>query len=150
MAKDWRKKHPEKAKATSESWRQKNMERVRANARAWYARNSMPRNRSHKARQYGISLSEYLRKVEAQQGQCAICGEIESLIRLGKTCELSVDHNHATGAVRDLLCSRCNTILGRANDNAELLLKMVAYLEQHNRVIHSIDEALEELRKLGL
>ncbi len=48
---------------------------------------------------------------------------------LGK---LIVDHDHETGKIRELLCNRCNVVLGKVDDNAELLLRMVAYLKAHN------------------
>lgn len=46
-------------------------------------------------------------------GVCALCHKQEiALDASGKVRLLSVDHNHATGRVRGLLCHRCNVILG--------------------------------------
>lgn len=81
---------------------------------------------SNLKRTYGISLPEWNAKLEAQKGVCAICSG---------TCvsgrRLSVDHNHTTGKIRDLLCGNCNHGLGKFLDNPELLLKAVDYLRKH-------------------
>lgn len=55
---------------------------------------------------YGITLDEYEAMLAAQGGRCAICGK-----QAGKR-RLSVDHNHATGKVRALLCIGCNVAVG--------------------------------------
>jgi hypothetical protein len=60
----------------------------------------------HLERLYGIDRPEYERMSEAQGHTCAICGKPEN----GKA--LAVDHCHATGAIRGLLCSNCNKGLG--------------------------------------
>ena len=54
---------------------------------------------------------------------CAICG------RSGVAME--VDHDHATGKVRGVLCSRCNGALGQFCDDILLLQKAIAYVENH-------------------
>lgn len=59
-------------------------------------------------RRYGITAEQYDALLEAQGGVCAICGEPPK----GKA--LHVDHDHATGGVRGLLCGgyrSCNTTL---------------------------------------
>ena len=61
--------------------------------------------------------------LEEQNGVCCICYE-KPTIRA-----LDVDHNHATGVIRGLLCSRCNTTLGKVNDSTVLLQKLINYLE---------------------
>ena len=52
---------------------------------------------------YGITLEDYERMSAEQGGACLICDE--------KT-KLHIDHCHATGVVRGLLCSICNRALG--------------------------------------
>jgi hypothetical protein len=58
-----------------------------------------------RAKELGVSDAEYDRLLEAQDGGCAICGATP------KTRRLHVDHDHHTGAVRGLLCHRCNRAL---------------------------------------
>jgi hypothetical protein len=42
---------------------------------------------------------------KAQDGKCKICGGTELK-------NLHIDHDHATGKIRGLLCMRCNMGLG--------------------------------------
>ena len=73
---------------------------------------------------FGITLAEYDEMAERQGHVCAICGEPERRHH-GK---LSVDHDHATGRVRGLLCNACNVALGRMDDDPDRLEKAAAYL----------------------
>lgn len=76
---------------------------------------------------YGIDQEEYDTKLERQKYRCAICGS-----KANKR-KLAVDHCHATGAIRDLLCSLCNVGLGAFRDVPELLEKAAEYLRKHGR-----------------
>lgn len=58
-------------------------------------------------RLYGLSLETYEQKLKEQHGMCALCDVVPAPGRA-----LSVDHNHATGEVRGLLCQACNIALG--------------------------------------
>ena len=80
---------------------------------------------------FGITLEEYNRMHDAQDGKCAICGEPETAKRNGKTRWLAVDHCHDSGRVRGLLCGTCNPMIGYAKDNIEILEKAIAYLRSH-------------------
>jgi hypothetical protein len=84
---------------------------------------------------YGISREDYISMEEAQNNKCAICLETETAPNIWKEGEyrrLALDHNHKTGEIRGLLCYRCNTTLGKIDDNIELLEKMVTYLKETN------------------
>ena len=84
-------------------------------------------------RSFGISLEEYLEKLKSQDGKCAICKQPETLIikSTGFAKRMAVDHCHNSEKIRDLLCNRCNTAIGLAEDNVELLKEMIKYLEKH-------------------
>lgn len=69
--------------------------------------------------------------VEAQGGLCAISGLPETSERDGRVRQLSVDHDHQTLKVRQLLRSVCNTIIGLADDDPMLLAKAILYLGKH-------------------
>jgi hypothetical protein len=81
---------------------------------------------------YGISLKEYHKMSENQNNKCAICKQKETRkSNNGKIRVLSVDHNHITGKVRKLLCSRCNAVLGLIKENKFILNQMVKYITKH-------------------
>lgn len=82
-----------------------------------------------KLKRYGLSVEDYDRILEAQGGLCAICGQAEAMKRGDTTWELSVDHDHETGAVRGLLCYSCNQGVGRFRDDPHLLRMAAQYLE---------------------
>src|SRR3990167_1259914 len=75
-----------------------------------------------RAWRYGLTPGYYDEMLKRQLGICAICGN--------ESCQ-HVDHDHATGKVRGLLCQKCNSLLGMALDNVKILLKAVDYLESH-------------------
>ncbi len=76
-------------------------------------------------RRFGITLCEYKERLAAQGNVCAICNSPRNGMAL------SVDHDHKTGKVRGILCSACNTVLGHARDNINILEKAIAYLRVH-------------------
>jgi len=79
-------------------------------------------------RKYNISYDEFLIKFNSQNGKCGIC-EKELFLDKQNTC---VDHNHVTGEVRDVLCSRCNNLVGLSDENVNLLKKVILYIETYN------------------
>jgi hypothetical protein len=67
--------------------------------------------------------------LQEQGGVCAICKQPPTGKWKGKySTRLAVDHDHATGAVRGLLCGRCNGGLGNFSDNMETMHKAMLYL----------------------
>jgi hypothetical protein len=42
-----------------------------------------------------------------------------------------VDHDHTTGRIRGLLCTRCNAAIGLFEENPRLLRQAVGYLQRH-------------------
>jgi recombination endonuclease VII len=79
-------------------------------------------------RDFGITLDQYKKILETQEGQCALCGSTEPG---RKDRFFAVDHCHITGKVRALLCLTCNVALGAAKDNPALLRKMADYIESY-------------------
>jgi len=75
-------------------------------------------------RTYGITLEDYAALLDQQGGVCRLCGKPPS------KKSLHVDHCHESGKIRGLLCSKCNTALGLANDSPDLLRRMAFYLEE--------------------
>jgi hypothetical protein len=91
--------------------------------RAWHHSTKERRARSIKSNRlktrYGITLEDYERMLNEQRERCAICEEEKELV---------VDHDHATGEVRGLLCRSCNFQLGIV-EQAEWLAKAFRYLK---------------------
>lgn len=72
---------------------------------------------------YGISPETYAALHRAQGGRCGICRN------LSRTIRFAVDHDHKTGAVRGLLCKRCNhDLLGGGHDDIAMLFRAIEYL----------------------
>lgn len=70
---------------------------------------------------YGLTRADYEAVLSHQEGLCAIC-------RGKRTYRLCVDHDHATGEVRGLLCRRCNKLLRDVRDSVNVLHAATAYL----------------------
>lgn len=81
-------------------------------------------------RLYGITDDVYLRLLLEQGGSCRICNQVNESGKNGKAKKLSVDHDHKTLAIRGLLCTRCNFMIGCANDNVSILNCAMSYLER--------------------
>lgn len=73
---------------------------------------------------YGMTLVEYDRMLEGQEGVCKLCGGPPG----GSHGRFHVDHNHKTGEVRGLLCYKCNIGLGSFDDSPDKLAKAISYL----------------------
>ena len=80
-------------------------------------------------KKYGITLDQYQMMLESQKDVCAICKNPETIFQ----GNLAVDHCHATGKVRGLLCSKCNTTLGKVKDSVEILQAAIDYLNFHSQ-----------------
>jgi hypothetical protein len=131
---------PEKYRAVGKARREREREKRRIEARAYYAANR-ERYREHakvyrvrKAAEirdrrlrktYGLSPEGYAALVSAQGGRCAIC--LDPLV--AERRRTHVDHDHATGAVRGILCADCNVGLGRFRDRADALRRAADYLD---------------------
>lgn len=75
-------------------------------------------------RLYGLSLAEYERMARRQRWRCKVCDR--KAYPAGT--RLVVDHNHATGEVRGLLCQPCNSALGLMGEKPERLISAAKYL----------------------
>ena len=76
-------------------------------------------------RKYGISLGEYRSLLSAADGKCAVC---ESSKRL------HLDHDHATGYIRGILCQECNVALGLMKEDDARLRALSDYVVLHREV----------------
>ena len=84
------------------------------------------RRRTKLKKKYGITVEQYDAMFEQQKGVCKVCEKEH------KRRPLNVDHNHITGAVRGLLCDKCNMALGLVDDSTERLIKLTEYLNAYS------------------
>jgi hypothetical protein len=88
-----------------------------------------------RTRRSGLSDEQYQAMIVRQGGLCALCGGPP-----GRR-QLAVDHDHACcpdrdscgKCLRELLCDRCNPLLGYAHDDIAVLEAAIAYLKKHAR-----------------
>jgi len=117
---------PETAKARVKRWQQANAEEVNAYQRK-RRQDPIVKNRDragHLRRKYGISPSEYDDMLAAQGGVCLLCSSPPR-----PPYSLHVDHDHATGRIRGLLCFNCNYALGHFGDDPARLRAAARYVE---------------------
>lgn len=81
---------------------------------------------------YGLLPAQYYAMLSKQNGTCAICKCVPQMCEKTNKLDFEVDHCHATGAVRGLLCGNCNATLGHAKDNIDRLINCAIYLENFN------------------
>lgn len=70
-----------------------------------------------------MTLVDYRAMYAARGGLCDIC-------KSPADDSMPVDHDHATGAVRGLLCQNCNKGLGHYRDDPRLLRAAADYVER--------------------
>ena len=104
--KTWREQNPEYAR----KWREKNIDRLRE---------------YDLKRCSGATMAQRSFLLTRQENCCAGCGVDFSLLR---SKAIHVDHCHRTGAIRGILCTRCNSTLGFVRDSVETLQSLQAYL----------------------
>jgi len=92
--------------------------------RRFRRRNNIQRNSSVSYLKYKYGLTpEQLEKMRLNQNfSCAICL---------RQLPLVVDHNHANGKVRALLCVACNVGLGQFQDSVVMLERAQEYIHKH-------------------
>lgn len=81
-----------------------------------------------RCKRYGITLEEYERQLEAQDGACAICKRRP--VPGARKQMLCIDHDHRTGKFRGLLCDACNRAIGMLQDSPTVLRVAAEYLER--------------------
>lgn len=128
------------------NYRDTNREQVRSNARRYYADNHKvlkakkkqkynenpekfrARTRAIKLKfEYGLTIEQFNAMIIAQDNKCAICGGHSTTHK-----NLTIDHCHTTGKVRDLLCQNCNSGLGHFKDDPDKLIAAAKYLWRHS------------------
>ena len=79
-----------------------------------------------KKNKYGLNEEQYHYLFDTQHNKCAICGKSFD------DTKAFVDHSHETNKVRGLLCTKCNSLLGMANDDIDILINAIEYLKKNS------------------
>lgn len=98
----------------------KNIAKVRNWQKTQPEKHRHHQQRAKLLQRYGLTLEAYDELLKAADGKCAICQQ---------PAKLCVDHDHATGQVRGMLCANCNHGLGKFRENIAALKAAIAYLE---------------------
>jgi predicted nucleic acid-binding Zn ribbon protein len=77
-----------------------------------------------RASRYGTTAAWVAETREAQAWRCASCAD-------PITQSSPLDHNHETGALRGILCVRCNVGIGMFQDDPHRLRRAAEYLERY-------------------
>ena len=113
----------------SKMWKRRNIQKVKTTVDNWRKKHPDVERARHLKKKYNITISQYDLMLESQSGRCAIC---HSETPGGRGC-FHVDHDHDTGRVRGLLCSRCNQGIGLFLDSETIVLSALYYLKLHNQ-----------------
>ena len=115
-------------------YRKKYPDKVKASMRDFWKKRTPEQKRNHTLRyRYGITSEEFTRLLNSQGGYCRICREVrfyKNKAAKNPKLNLYVDHCHKTGVVRGILCARCNTLVGFIECNKRLLGKINRYLQR--------------------
>lgn len=111
-ARKWRKENPEEHKRRKSQWAKNNPEKVKMSSlrRAW--------------KKMGLDPLQVEIYKNTHSNVCEICGKMDEYQ------DISVDHCHDKKTFRGLLCSKCNMGIGLFQDNPQLLLKAIEYLNR--------------------
>lgn len=136
----WRAKNPDKVRANALRAYYRNRDKNLAYKKARYIQNKqehLEKSRTWRAlnphktkaasrrgrlKRYGLSAEQFSKMLAAQSGACAGCGD-----EFGTSLP-HIDHDHAAGKVRGLLCRTCNLALGHVKDRAHVLETLANYL----------------------
>jgi hypothetical protein len=112
-------------KQYSQQYYKANKVEIKKKQKIWDANNKetiRKSTRKHTVKKYGLTLEQYEVLFHSQQGKCAIRHQTEL------KQSLCVDHCHEINNVRGLLCIRCNRAIGMLEDNVQLLMNAIDYL----------------------
>ena len=94
-------------------WMKNNHDKTLASARKYWLK-----------QKYDLTIEEYQYILNMQAGLCCICCEPMNPQR-----DTHVDHDHDTGLVRGLLCSKCNSGIGYLKDSLAITESAFFYLQ---------------------
>lgn len=118
---------------SSERFREKQrLYREKKNQNPEWVKKETERKRLHNlTKRYSITTKFYNNMLEEQNNLCAICGkEFNNSDHVHD--KPNIDHCHKTGKIRGIVHSKCNSMIGFAEDDVEKLEEAIKYLKKHN------------------
>jgi len=97
----------------------------KVNANIYWNKGGREKRIARSLEKYGLTLEQYNKMLEQQNGVCLICGQTSK-----RGHRLCVDHNHKTGKIRGLLCDPCNQWVG-VIEKKGFLKQALIYLEKY-------------------
>lgn len=105
-------------------YKKNNPEKIKINEQNKVSSGRRAKNlRAHVLRAYNMTIEDYSKLFDLQNGLCAICN-------LPSIKSLAVDHCHTTGIVRGLLCAKCNMGIGGFEDKISNIFAAINYLNK--------------------
>lgn len=124
IERDRRAKNPERYAAAARKWSREHPGQRNATKKAWRLKNLARHNAIVRKSNYGLTDGQYKILLDRQEWRCAICRGTE---------RFSVDHCHASGQVRGILCCHCNRGLGGFLDSIPAMERAIEYLQKSRR-----------------
>ncbi len=109
----------------------------------WKKNNEIQYKENIKYQRYGITLKEFNSQLEKQNNTCCICKK-----EFNKKLYPCIDHIEGTLNIRGILCHKCNSFIGYANHDINILLESIKYLEKAPVIIGNKSRRLSFTEKL--
>lgn len=143
IQRDWYQRNKAKAQANANKRYQENKEAISAK-RKQDRKNNPEKYKTARKKQYSptkrkeyawkragikdMDYDRYLLMLEKQNHCCDICNK--HISEINRT-HFDVDHDHNTGKVRGLLCTQCNSGIGKLQDSVSILSAALNYLKRY-------------------
>jgi len=108
----------------------KNKDKIKEKDRKRYLKNKDKQKVRNLKKLYDITIEQFEQMKIAQDNRCAICNN--PFKNSKDTC---IDHDHITGKIRQLLCRKCNWLLGMCCEDFRILQNAINYLNKWNVVL---------------
>ncbi len=118
-------------RAASKEYAARHRVKLNRYSKEHYAKNKKLYRDKFLQTKYGINEDRFQQMLRAQEGKCAICQRHHTQCAKGRHSgvRLCVDHDHASGRVRGLLCHSCNHRLDFLS-SPKISQRTVSYLQQ--------------------
>ncbi len=110
-------------------WRKKNRDKNRGYCKKYYSGNKHKWRARFYQSKYGMTIQEIDELLKSQNGICPICRTAFKNTKL-----MSLDHDHTTGKLREILCNKCNTALGLLDEKIDRFERAIQYINKWNTI----------------